>query len=194
MMVTKRGGVSMIYDPKWMSAKLVRWENYMDSFHLPMWEELPDIDLYMDQLVSLVGKYLSLFPEDSQNPIITPSIINNYVRLNVMPAPYRKRYSRKHIAYAVMICFLKQVMTLTEIQKVIPPDLSQDQLRQLYNDFVRKTTTATRLFMDEVRESARQCLVEENTHGCESLVLHSAITSMLYKLLTVKLTGLQSPE
>ena len=157
-------------------------------------EDIPNIDLYMDQLVSLVGKYLSLFPEDSQNPIITPSIINNYVRLNVMPAPYRKRYSRKHIAYAVMICFLKQVMTLTEIQKVIPPDLSQEQLRQLYNDFVRKTTTATRLFMDEVRESARQCLVEENTHGCESLVLHSAITSMLYKLLTVKLTGLQSPE
>lgn len=182
----------MIYDPKWMNTKLVRWEAYMDGFRLPMWEELPEIDLYMDQLVALVEKYLSLFPGDTKNPVITPSVINNYVRLKVMPAPHCKRYSRKHIAYAVMICFLKQVMTLTEIQKVIPPDLSPEQLRQLYNDFVRKTTTATRLFIDEVKESARQCLVEENTHGCESLVLHSAITSMLYKLLTVKLTGLQN--
>ena len=181
----------MIYDPKRMNAKLTRWESYMEGFRLPSWEELPDIELYMDQLVSLVEKYLSLFPENSQNPVITPSVINNYVRLKVMPAPCRKRYSRKHVAYALMICFLKQVMTLTEIQKVIPPDLSSDQLRQLYNDFVQKTTTATRLFIDEVRESSRQCLVEESTHGCESLVLHSAITSMLYKLLTVKLTGLQ---
>lgn len=184
----------MIYDPKLMNAKLLRWEKYMDNFHLPMWEELPDIELYMDQLVSLVQKYLSLFPEDAQNPVVTPSIINNYVRLKVMPAPQRKRYARRHVAYTVMICFLKQVMTLTEIQKVIPPDLPEERLRQLYNDFVRKTTTATQLFIDEVRESARQCLVEENTHGCESLVLHSAITSMLYKLLTVKLTGLQNQE
>ena len=184
----------MIYDAKLMTAKLNRWENYMDNYQLPTWEELPDLELYMDQLICQVRRYLSLFPEDDQNPVITPSIINNYVRLRVMPAPHRKRYSKLHIAYAIMICALKQVMTLTEIQKVIPPDLSEEQMRQLYNDFVRKVTTATRLFMDEVRESARQCLVEENTHGCESLVLHSAITSMLYKLLTVKLTGLQSPE
>lgn len=184
----------MIYDQKQMAAKLIRWETYMENFSLPAWEELPDMELYMDQLVSLVQKYLSLFPEDAQNPLITPSIINNYVRLKVMPAPVRKRYSRRHISYAIMICTLKQTMTLTEIQKVIPPDMDEEHLRQLHNDFVHKITTATQLFMDQVRETAQQVLVPENTHGCESLVLHSAVTSMLYKLLTVKLTGLQLPE
>lgn len=182
----------MIYDEKLMASKLVRWESYMENFRLPTWEELPDMELYMDQLVSLVLRYLSLFPEDAQNPVLTPSIINNYVRLKVMPAPRHKRYTRLHIAYAIMICTLKQTMTLTEIQKVIPPDLEEAKIRQLYNDFVRKITTASRLFMDQVRETARQVLVPENDHGCESLVLHSAVTSMLYKLLTVKLTGLQS--
>lgn len=184
----------MIYDAKLMAAKLGRWENYMDSYQLPTWEELPDLELYMDQLISQVRRYLSLFPEDEQNPVITPSIINNYVRLRVMPAPKRKRYGKLHIAYAIMICALKQVMTLTEIQKVLPPDLDEKQMRQLYNDFVRKVTTATRLFMDEVRASAKSVLEEQNEYGCESLVLHSAITSMLYKLLTVKLTGLQGQE
>lgn len=184
----------MIYDAKLMSAKLYRWENYMDHYRLPTWEELPDLELYMDQLISQVRRYLCLFPEDDQNPVITPSIINNYVRLRVMPAPHRKRYSKIHVAYAIMICALKQVMTLTEIQKVIPRDLSEDQMRQLYNDFSRKVTTATRLFMDEVRASAKDVMENESAYGCESLVLHSAITSMLYKLLTVKLTGLQNQD
>lgn len=184
----------MIYDAKLMASKLGRWEKYMDSYQLPTWEELPDLELYMDQLISQVRRYLSLFPEDEQNPVITPSIINNYVRLRVMPAPKRKRYSKLHIAYAIMICALKQVMTLTEIQKVLPPDLDEAQMRQLYNDFVRKVTTATRLFMDEVHSSAKSVLEEQSEYGCESLVLHSAITSMLYKLLTVKLTGLQGQE
>ena len=184
----------MIYDAKLMAAKLYRWEKYMDNYQLPTWEELPDLELYMDQLISQVRRYLSLFPEDEQNPVITPSIINNYVRLRVMPAPYRKRYGKLHIAYAIMICALKQVMTLTEILKVIPPDLEEEQMRQLYNDFVRKVTTATRLFMDEVRSSAKSVMEDESDYGCENLVLHSAITSMLYKLLTVKLTGLQGQE
>lgn len=184
----------MIYDAKLMAAKLYRWEKYMDNYQLPTWEELPDLELYMDQLISQVRRYLSLFPEDEQNPVITPSIINNYVRLRVMPPPHRKRYGKLHIAYAILICALKQVMTLTEIQKVIPPDMEEEQMRQLYNDFVRKVTTATRLFMDEVRASAKSVMEDESDYGCENLVLHSAITSMLYKLLTVKLTGLQGQE
>ncbi len=184
----------MIYDAKLMASKLNRWETYMNHYRLPTWEELPELELYMDQLIYQVRRYLSLFPEDERNPVVTPSIINNYVRLRVMPAPHRKRYRRLHMAYAVMICALKQVMTLTEIQKVLPPDLSDSQMRQLYNDFVRKITTATRLFIDEVRASARDVLEEGNPYSCESLVLHSAVTSMLYKLLTVKLTGLQGQD
>lgn len=184
----------MNYDPKLMASKLERWENYMTGYHLPTWEELPELELYMDQLICQVRRYLSLFPADEQNPVVTPSIINNYVRLRVMPAPHRKRYRRLHMAYAVMICALKQVMTLTEIQKVLPPDLSDSQMRRLYNDFVRMTTSATRQFIDEVRASAQEVLDGGEGYSCENLVLHSAVTSMLYKLLTVKLTGLQGQE
>ena len=54
----------MIYDAKLMASKLGRWETYMDSYQLPTWEELPDLELYMDQLISQVRRYLSLFPED----------------------------------------------------------------------------------------------------------------------------------
>lgn len=180
----------MAYDYLPIRGKLDHWQAYMESFSLPEWENLPDMELYMDQVVSLVARYLDLLPHGKDEQIVTPSAINNYVRLKVMPAPQRKRYGRRHLAYVIMICALKQVMTLTEIQKLIPVQLEEARMRQVYNEFVRKLTTTTQLFIDQVNAVASQVLLPQNDHGSEDLVLHSAVSSMLYKLLTVKLCGL----
>ena len=65
----------MIYDAKLMASKLERWETYMDSYQLPTWEELPDLELYMDQLISLLTDYLDyLPPEIKSDRIITAAI------------------------------------------------------------------------------------------------------------------------
>ena len=66
---------------------------------LPYWDELPEIDLYMDQVVALMEKYMSFHKTDENTKIITNSMINNYVKLGIMPAPVRKKYSKVHIAY-----------------------------------------------------------------------------------------------
>ena len=69
-------------------AKLRRWENYMLNYDLPLWAELPDLELYMDQVVALVTRYLDVLHQaNKDDPIITPSTVNNYVRMKVMPAP-----------------------------------------------------------------------------------------------------------
>ncbi|MCI5976318.1 MAG: DUF1836 domain-containing protein [Candidatus Faecousia sp.] len=174
--------------------KLARWQNFMEAFSLPGWEELPDMDLYVDQVVTLVSRYLSLIPQDEKNPLITASSINNYVRLRVMPAPARKRYSRRHLAYVLMICTLKQSMALTEIQKILPPDLDDEDTKQMYANFVGRINGAIQGFIDQVNAEAARELVEGNEQGCTNLVLHSAVNSVLYKLLTVKLTNLPRPE
>ena len=170
--------------------KLARWQNFMEVFSLPGWEELPDMDLYVDQVVTLVSRYLNLIPQDEKNPLITASSINNYVRLRVMPAPVRKRYGRRHLAYVLMICTLKQSMALTEIQKILPPDLDDEDTKQIYANFVGRINGAIQGFIDQVNAEAARELVEGNEQGCTNLVLHSAVNSVLYKLLTVKLTNL----
>lgn len=182
----------MAYDKELIREKLNRWQRYMESYRLPTWEELPDMDLYMDQVLLLVERYLDLIPHDEKNPVVTASAVNNYVRLKVMPAPVRKRYGRRHLACLVMIVAMKQSLTLAEIQSVLQEDTSEEAIRGIYNDFVWKMTTTTRLFIDQVQEAADQALVPENENGGASLVLTSAVSSMLYKLLTVKLTGLQT--
>ena len=65
--------------------KLARWQNFMEVFSLPGWEELPDMDLYVDQVVTLVSRYLNPHPPGREKSLITASSINNYVRLRVMP-------------------------------------------------------------------------------------------------------------
>jgi hypothetical protein len=163
----------------------------MEHFSLPAWETLPDMELYMDQVISLVNRYLNLIPQDETNPVITASAVNNYVRLKLMPAPERKRYGRKHMACVIMICVLKQSLSLAEIQRILPQEMSEENVHQVYNDFARQMGTTSGLFIGQVDEISQQVLRPENAYGCESLVLHSAVSSVLYKLLTAKLTALQ---
>lgn len=102
----------------------------MNAFCLPIWDELPDFELYMDQVISLVGKYLDLFPHDeNSDPIVTPSTINNYVRMKIMPAPVKKRYTRVHLAYLIIICTLKQSLNISVVSKIIPMNISEDEVR-----------------------------------------------------------------
>lgn len=101
---------------------------------LPYWDELPEIELYMDQVIVLMEKYLSLHISNGDK-IITPSMINNYVKLGIMPAPIKKRYSRIHIAYLIIICSLKQVIPIPEIKRLIEMRVAKSSIADTLNFF-----------------------------------------------------------
>ena len=63
------------------------------SLHFPRWQELPEFELYMDQVIALAEKYLSVLTPDHKVPI-TPSMINNYVKSGALPPPKNKKYNR----------------------------------------------------------------------------------------------------
>lgn len=67
----------------------------LNTRKIPLWNELPELDLYMDQIIVLMEKYLGSTPKDK---LITPSMINNYVKLGIIPSPTKKKYSKVHIA------------------------------------------------------------------------------------------------
>ena len=88
----------------------------ISKFHIPRWEELPDIELYMDQVLTFIEKNIRIFSKDSNKKVITPSMVNNYVKLKLIPKPIKKRYNKVHLAYLIAISILKQVMTIEEIR------------------------------------------------------------------------------
>ena len=105
------------------------------AFHLPRFHELPDVGLYMDQVVSIIDKYFKVLDRDDDKPIITPSMVNNYVKLGIIPPPDKKRYGPKHLAYLIMICLLKQVLSMSEITLLIGWD--EKELVEKYDNFCK---------------------------------------------------------
>ena len=105
------------------------------KIHIPRWNELPEIDLYLDQVVNYIEKYLGQYTVNKEDKIITKTMINNYVKLGIMPAPTKKKYSRSHIAYLIVICVLKQVYSISDIGKLISLTIQYFELSKAYNRF-----------------------------------------------------------
>ena len=111
----------MNYDKALVAGKLRRWETYLNNYRLPDWEQIPDLGLYMEQVIVLLRQYLDyLPPELKDEEYITSAAINNYVRTKIMPEPVKKRYYRVHIAYLLVICTLKQGLSIGLIRKLLP--------------------------------------------------------------------------
>ena len=104
----------------------------LNTRKIPLWNELPELDLYMDQIIVLMEKYLGSTPKDK---LITPSIINNYVKLGIIPSPTKKKYSKIHIAYLIIICSLKQVMPIADIKILIEEKLKNSSIEELLNEY-----------------------------------------------------------
>ena len=95
------------------------------TFFCPTWSELPDLELYMDQVISVLERYLApLYPEEEK--CITSTMINNYVKQKLLPPPENKRYGKKHLAYLFMISVLKRFMQLSDIGLLLE-NLIQEQ-------------------------------------------------------------------
>lgn len=105
------------------------------KFHMPRWNELPDIELYLDQVVNYLERYLEPYTVDKEDKIITKTMINNYVKQGIMPAPEKKKYNRTHIAYLLVICILKQVYSINDIGKLITLTIEHYELSKAYNRF-----------------------------------------------------------
>ncbi len=110
-------------------------QEIVKNFHIPRWNELPDIDLYLDQVVNYLERYLEPYSGNKEDKIITKTMINNYVKQGIMPAPEKKKYSRSHIAYLIVICILKQVYSINDIGKLISLTIQYFELSKAYNRF-----------------------------------------------------------
>ena len=83
----------MQYDKGLISHKLARWDKFITEYHLPDWDAIPDLGLYMDQVIVLLEQYLTFIPAPtgSKERFVTSSTINNYVRLKIMLAPVKRK-------------------------------------------------------------------------------------------------------
>lgn len=90
----------------------------MDYIHL---EDIPNIDLYMDQVTTFMDTRLKDTKRNPQDKILTKTMINNYAKNNLLPPPVKKKYSKNHILFLTFIYYLKSFMSIKDIESVLSP-------------------------------------------------------------------------
>ena len=148
------------------------------EFHLPRFNELPDIDLYMDQVLNIIENSLIIFSSENDENIITKSMINNYVKQNVIEKPFKKRYKKFHVAYLIIISILKKVLSISEISKIIN---NQDyEVEEFYNMFCNELEYSLKsTFLNESKDEQTK-LIDDNIHNKILVAATRAFANKVY--------------
>ena len=158
--------------------------NKFQDFHMPRYDEIPDIDLYMDQLLVYIDKVLAPLSVNEQEKALTTSMVNNYVKQGILPATVKKRYSRDHVVILIEICLAKQLYSIGEIGKLIAVQNTNFDMRTSSNyictelENVLKTTFSNEpLSKDSGNSNKMERLLVRNTVIAFAHKLHTQMLS-----------------
>ena len=84
-------------------------------------EDIPNIDLYMDQVTTFMEEQLAHSKRYQEDKILTKTMINNYAKNNLLPSPVKKRYSREHLLVLIFIYYFKNILSINDIQTLLNP-------------------------------------------------------------------------
>lgn len=100
-------------------------------FHLPRFEEIPDVGLYLEQ----VTKYANDCLAPLENVSLTGSMISNYVKQGLVPNPVKKQYNREQIAYLLYIAVAKNALSLDNIRVLFDMQKRTHEVKAAYDYF-----------------------------------------------------------
>ncbi len=109
------------------------------EYHCPRWRELPALELYMDQMTGYIADVLRplLDSEEGERPL-TKAMVNNYVKARMIPRPDKKKYRREHLAHLILLCAMKQVLSLPEAWSVLQMSQQENTFPQVYDYFCQE--------------------------------------------------------
>lgn len=166
-------------DAMMIDSEVFNMHTEIKDFHLPRWNELPTIDLYIDQLVCFLEQYLSGYiknENEKEEKIITKTMINNYVKHHIINAPVNKKYNKEHIASLFVIFVLKEVYSISDIKKLIELALETSPIELSYDRFCSELEKAIRIVF------AEKNYIKNSRLSQEQYILRNVVQSFANKL------------
>lgn len=121
--------------------------------------EIPNIDLYMDQITTFMDTQLASTKRYDEDKILTKTMINNYTKNNLLPPPIKKKYTKEHVLLLVFIYYFKSFLSIKDIGTILQPMMdkycspdSQLDLSQLYEEICKMEKGR----ISEVQEGVRK--------------------------------------
>lgn len=112
--------------------EIIRIKELLEQDRPEAWDTLPDIELYMDQVVS----YLPRQSVGGKVPSMTSAMINNYVKDGLLPRACGKRYHKEHLIYLTAIGLLKSVLTVKDMKLLLDNEIREGEERDFYGKFL----------------------------------------------------------
>ena len=129
----------------------------INNFHIPRWNEIPNIGLYVDQVMCFLDESLSnCINKEKKGHVLTKTMINNYVKNEVILPTVNKKYNREHIANLFIICILKQIFSINDINQLIKMSVRNAKLEDVYNSFCDKLEIAINDIFLEKEDNLRR--------------------------------------
>lgn len=136
------------------------------------WDSIPDMELYMDQVISFMKKqHVGLEADEN----LTPSMVNNYVKKGLLPRAKGKKYTKSHIAYLTAICLFKQVLSVTETQSLLKDQLEEQEIEEFYKKYLKELD----LEFEKVSDTLH---VDMDREELSDMILKLAISSYAQKM------------
>lgn len=139
-------------------------------------EDIPNIDLYMDQITTFMDSQLAASKRHADDKILTKTMINNYAKNNLLPPPAKKKYTKEHVLTLIFIYYFKNILSISDIQSILNPiteryfgkdadyrlediyrevfGLEHQETQNIIKDLAKKFNTAMQTFPDADEEDA----------------------------------------
>lgn len=160
-------------------------------------QDIPNIDLYMDQVTTFMESQLGSSRRYNEDKILTKTMINNYAKNNLLPPPVKKKYSKEHVLVLIFIYYFKNILSIRDIETLLKPltkkyfhngkdfditsvyeevcSLEKSRIDQLAKDIAKMYSTASDTFQGAPEEDR------------EALQLFSFICSLAFDVYVKKL-------
>ena len=163
----------------------------VDNIRLVDPEDIPNIDLYMDQVTTFMEAHLGSTRRGTDDKVLTKTMINNYTKNHLLPPPEKKKYSKDHILLLILIYYYKNVLSLQDIQALLQPlpghcRREGADLADIYDEVFRNEMMQMDAVKEDVMSRAERCaqafpdVVEEERSFFQLFSLISDLTLDVY--------------
>lgn len=133
-------------------------ESIISKIELVNANDIPSIDLYMDQVTTFMENHLSSSKRHEDDKILTKTMINNYAKNDLLPSPEKKRYSKEHVLMLVFIYYFKNILSINDIKTILNPiadkyfhNKSGLQLEDIYKEMCKLESNEIEKVQDELQ-------------------------------------------
>ncbi len=124
-------------------------------------DEIPNIDLYMDQVITFMERHLGKLRRNPEDKVLTKTMINNYAKTHLIPSPEKKKYTKNHVLLLSLIYYLKKVLSINDISTMLQEITEKhfenprtENLEDLYKEVAGMAPDVSDLVKGDVRQEA----------------------------------------